>query len=128
MNKYALDPDLHYELKQAIEGLTYLTNAMAFRSVGSTNDYALLLEKDHLLGGTIIMAAEQTSGRGRLGRTWHMQKGDIAMSLLLRAPNLPRNQALLPMMPALSIVRSLGALAIPVRLKWPNDVIVPKVS
>jgi BirA family biotin operon repressor/biotin-[acetyl-CoA-carboxylase] ligase len=94
---------------------------------GSTN----LLVKDEAASapaGLLVVADEQTEGRGRLGRSWSSRPGeDLTFSVLLR-PSLPVTQA-----PLLSLVASLAIAevfeALPglggrVRVKWPNDVLI----
>lgn len=119
-----IDQDLQRKLNEAILGLTHFTSGLAFISLDSTNDYALKLEKSGAPSGTVVIAAEQTNGRGRLNRSWLMQKGDIALSIILRPPHLPGNLATLPMMPALAAVLGLAELNIDVKLKWPNDIVI----
>ena len=54
-------------------------------TVGSTNDYLKKLADEGAEAGTVILAREQTAGKGRLGRSWISAKDNgIALSLLLR--------------------------------------------
>lgn len=71
--------------------------------------------------GTVVIADEQTAGRGRLGRTWLTPKDNIALSLLLypRLVDLPS----LIMLASLGVLHSLKAVTrLEPRIKWPNDV------
>ena len=93
--------------------------------VGSTNDTARRLAEDGAPEGTVVVAEEQTGGRGRLGRTWLSRKTkDILLSQILR-PEVDPAQA-----PGLNLVVGLAAsqairevAGIPTDLKWPNDVL-----
>lgn len=94
--------------------------------VDSTNDTARCLAEAGAPEGTVVVAEEQTGGRGRLGRAWLSRKGkDILLSLVLR-PDVDPAQA-----PGLNLVVGLAAsqairevAAIPTDLKWPNDVLI----
>lgn len=110
-------------------GLKYIKKILLFEELASTNDCALELEKEGEPSGTLIIAKRQSAGRGRLRRSWFMGPGDIAMTLLLRAPDLPLFElAKLPWLPALSAVEALAELNICARLKWPNDIIIKSNS
>ena len=52
-----------------------------FKKVKSTNDVALNLIKKNISEPTLIMAEQQTNGRGRIGKKWISQKGNIFMTV-----------------------------------------------
>jgi BirA family transcriptional regulator, biotin operon repressor / biotin---[acetyl-CoA-carboxylase] ligase len=87
------------------------------RATTSTNDRARELAQAGAPHGTLVTAAEQSSGRGRQGRTWSAPAGSaLLMSLVLRdAP------ALLPLAAGVAVAEVAGPDA---RVKWPNDVLV----
>ena len=91
-------------------------------SVGSTMDIARQAAVSGAAEGLVVVAEEQTAGRGRLGRAWRSTPGaNIAFTLLLR-PDLPlvRQLAMLaPLAVAEGIERATGLQP---ALKWPNDV------
>jgi BirA family biotin operon repressor/biotin-[acetyl-CoA-carboxylase] ligase len=73
--------------------------------------------------GTVIITDQQTSGRGRLGRTWLSPQGNLALSLILkpRLENLPQ----LIMVASLAVVKAIKAVSnIDATIKWPNDVLI----
>lgn len=76
--------------------------------------------------GTVVVAEEQTAGRGRRGRSWESAaRAGLWWSLLVR-PDVPANQlGWLPLVVGLGVARGLerGAGVRP-ELKWPNDVLV----
>lgn len=97
-----------------------------FESVGSTNETARrLAEEEDAPGGTVVLAAEQTEGRGREGRSWHSPPGGVYLSVLLKPSSLP-NPDLLPLLAGLGVVRRLDEAfdGLAPALKWPNDVMV----
>ncbi len=73
--------------------------------------------------GTVIIAGEQTEGRGRLQRTWFSPAGNIALSIVLYpdAANLPY----LIMIASLAAAYSIEAVTgLKTQIKWPNDVLI----
>lgn len=119
----AMDHELQHELDGITKNLSLLTHASAFAAVPSTNDVAIHYEKQGAPTGSLIMTSLQTQGRGRHARTWLMKRGDIALSIILRQPHLPRNMAHLPMALGLAIVESLARVGVNAQLKWPNDIV-----
>ena len=99
-----------------------------FDAIASTNFEARRLSNlDPVAAphGTLIVADEQTQGRGRINRTWQSKPGDAAlMSLLLRPEAcLPPESVCFVMISALAVYdvcRSFGADA---AIKWPNDIV-----
>ncbi len=87
------------------------------RLTDSTNERARELAIAGAPDGTLVTAAEQSSGRGRQGRRWSAPAGSsILMSLVLRSA--PR---LLPLIAAVAVCDVAGEQA---SVKWPNDVVV----
>jgi BirA family biotin operon repressor/biotin-[acetyl-CoA-carboxylase] ligase len=92
-------------------------------SVGSTNDLAKELARAGAVEGTLVLADEQTAGKGRLGRVWTTPKGGaLAMSLILR-PDLPPHLApRLTLVAAVAVAHALHEVTgVAVGIKWPND-------
>jgi BirA family biotin operon repressor/biotin-[acetyl-CoA-carboxylase] ligase len=95
--------------------------------VGSTND---LLREQATQGapeGLVLIADEQTAGRGRRQRRWDAPAGSALLcSLLLRPAWLaPSDSFLLTMLAAVSLAEAVRAAAgIDARLKWPNDLLL----
>ena len=73
--------------------------------------------------GTLVLAGQQTSGKGRLGRSWVSPPGNLSLSLVLRPTlrQLPRLTILAALAVAHAIERVTG---LEPRLKWPNDVLL----
>ena len=95
-------------------------------SVGSVLDVAHELGQHNAAPGTLVLAEEQTDGRGRAGRTWHSPRGaGIWLAVLVRPAETPAGGAL-AIRAGLAVVESLWARspALGAALKWPNDVMV----
>ncbi len=95
--------------------------------VGSTNDELRTLAEAGAPHGTVVHAARQTAGRGRMGREWLSRPGNLYASILLRTGSAPRSAAELGFVAALAVADTLDAAlptAIRTALKWPNDVLV----
>jgi BirA family biotin operon repressor/biotin-[acetyl-CoA-carboxylase] ligase len=93
----------------------------------STNDDAREWAMTGALAGSVVVAEEQTAGRGRFGRAWIAPPGTaLLFSVVLRPPPDPARIAQVPMAGAVAVIETLRALprAHPaaIDLKWPNDV------
>jgi BirA family biotin operon repressor/biotin-[acetyl-CoA-carboxylase] ligase len=99
----------------------------AFDRVESTNDEARKMAEQGAPAGTVVVAREQTRGRGRHGRTWQSPPGNLYATLVLR-PECPMAEtAQLSLIASVALAEALAGLGPPnvdVRLKWPNDVLI----
>jgi BirA family biotin operon repressor/biotin-[acetyl-CoA-carboxylase] ligase len=96
-----------------------------FPSIGSTNDEAKNLAEDGSPHGTLVLADEQTSGKGREGRKWYSEpESGLALSLILRPESFSEGSSALTALGALAVVEGLAQCGLEARIKWPNDVIV----
>jgi len=77
--------------------------------------------------GYVLVADQQTAGRGRLGRAWTTPpRAALAVSVLLRPTAPMQRWAWLGQLAGLAVVDALTrTCGVPARLKWPNDVLVP---
>lgn len=93
-----------------------------FEQIGSTQDAALAWLREGAASGAVVIADEQTEGRGRLKREWRTPPGSaLAMSVILRPESAGLPQ--MTMLGALAIADVLDSLDVPdVTIKWPNDV------
>lgn len=93
-----------------------------FQRVGSTNDIARAMADDGTEHGTLVLADEQTRGRGRRGRVWSAPPGSsLSMSMVLRPPT-PGATRVLTLRLGLAATRAIErTLSIPIAIKWPND-------
>ena len=92
--------------------------------VTSTNDELADLAKKGENEFTVMLAESQTSGKGRMGRTFHSPKGNgIYMSILLRPSFLPEDCNLLTPMAAVAAARAIEeVLSVKTDIKWVNDI------
>src|SRR6516225_1254159 len=99
---------------------------LEFDTVVSTNTVALELANDPANHGVVILAREQTAGRGQYGRSWLASPGSsVLMSILLFPPPALRRPALLTAWAAVSVCDLCQQLTgVPARIKWPNDVLI----
>ena len=91
----------------------------SFDSVSSTQRAARdLLEGGRARVGDIVVADQQTDGRGRFGRVWTSPPGGLYATFIVPSDRL------LALRAGLAAARALEALGAAVRLKWPNDLVV----
>ncbi len=95
-------------------------------STGSTNADLAELAPLGEPGGLVLVAEEQTEGRGRLGRTWSAPAGSgLTFSVLLRPARDPAQLGWLPLLAGVAVAEAVRTVAgVPAGLKWPNDVVV----
>jgi len=101
-------------------------NLVLLPRVGSTNDVAKELAAQGAPEGTVVLADEQTAGRGRMGRRWLAPPGTCLLCSILFRPDLPPTQAQrLTMLCSLAAADAIEQVAgLRVAVKWPNDLIV----
>jgi BirA family biotin operon repressor/biotin-[acetyl-CoA-carboxylase] ligase len=92
----------------------------------STNTAALNLAQKGAAHGTVVVAEEQTAGRGRLGRTWYSEKSSgIYVSVILRPPFSPTAAPILTLMAGVATQHALSTITgLSVDIRWPNDLLV----
>src|SRR5271155_4790640 len=118
-----LTPDM---LRQRLKGSLFGKRIHHFFKVDSTNRVALELGHAGEPEGAVVLAEEQTAGRGRAGHVWHSERASGIYSTLLLRPHLAPVQApLLTMMAGLSAHAAIQAqTGLNVDLKWPNDLLI----
>ena len=114
----AIDAAFSPALRSAMPDLSIEVVALT----GSTNA-DLLARVDQLRAPVLRIAAQQSAGRGRAGRDWHSAAGaSLTFSLAWRFQVPLQALSGLPLAVGVAIAETLVALALPVRLKWPNDI------
>jgi len=95
-------------------------------TVGSTNEVAKELVDEGAPEGTLVIAEEQTAGKGRRGRRWIAPAGTGLLFSLLLYPDLTLEQVPhLTMLASLAAAEAIESLTgLPVRFKWPNDIVI----
>lgn len=115
------------DLSTILSGLR-LGDARHFESLGSTNDFALAWASENPPDFSLVIADEQTSGRGRMGRKWFTPSGaGLALSVILQVNAFEREKiALFSGLGALALVDALKTYDIVAEIKWPNDVLIKR--
>ena len=94
-----------------------------YPSLTSTMEMAKQEAQQGAVEGTVIIADEQTAGKGRIKRVWLSPKGNIALSVILY-PSVAYLPSLI-MLACLAVVHSIEAgTGLKSQLKWPNDVLI----
>lgn len=99
---------------------------LLFDQVDSTNNVAARLADDPANAGVVILADEQTAGRGQYGRSWLCGAGrGVLLSVLLFPPERLRRPALLAAWAAVAVCEAIRTVTgLQARIKWPNDVLI----
>jgi len=118
-----LTPDM---LKHRLKGSLFGKRIFHFFRTDSTNRVALELGHAGEPEGAVVLAEEQTAGRGRAGRTWQSERGaGIYMTLLLRPELSPALAPLLTLLAGLSARAAIEAqTGLTPDLRWPNDLLL----
>ena len=113
-------------LRQRLKGSMFAKRIHHFFRTDSTNRVAMELGYAGEPEGAVILAEEQTGGRGRAGRSWHSERAaGIYVTLLLRPKISPVQAPLLTMMAGLSAHAAIQAqTGLQPDVKWPNDLIL----
>jgi BirA family transcriptional regulator, biotin operon repressor / biotin---[acetyl-CoA-carboxylase] ligase len=118
-----MSPNPYAEIERGAPG-TIGWRIHYFDEVGSTQKVAAEMVEAGAASGTVVIADQQTAGRGRLGRSWHSPPGKNLYATVILRPKMPIAEV-----PRLSLVAGVAAAeAIAtvaprmVALKWPNDV------
>lgn len=115
-----IDPQ---ELRSSLSGSLFGVDVLCYDRIPSTNDLAKFLAQQGAPEGTLLVADEQTGGRGRMGRSWLSEPGaNLLFSVLLRPALGPDQVFALTMVLAVSAAVSLRSrTGAAVGIKWPND-------
>ncbi|MBZ8181329.1 biotin--[acetyl-CoA-carboxylase] ligase [Oscillatoria salina] len=110
--------------KLSPEGQKYEIPLHNFAKVSSTNQTLWQLLETGATTPRIVIAEQQTAGKGQWGRSWVSEVGGLYISLAL-SPNIPAtNSAHLTIFSAWGVANSLRNYHIPVLIKWSNDLIL----
>jgi BirA family biotin operon repressor/biotin-[acetyl-CoA-carboxylase] ligase len=96
-----------------------------FFKIDSTNSVAMALGEHGESHGTVVIAEEQTAGRGRAGHTWHSEKTNgIYMTVLLRPTISPQQAPLITLLAGLAVRDAIQEqTGLTPDLRWPNDLL-----
>ena len=101
-------------------------SVLCYQRIESTNDIAARLATEGTPEGTLVIAEEQTKGRGRFGRRWQAPRGSsLLMSVVFYPALLPSQTQRVAMLCSLGLLAGIRiATGLEPRLKWPNDVLI----
>jgi BirA family biotin operon repressor/biotin-[acetyl-CoA-carboxylase] ligase len=118
-----IQPEL---LKKRLAHSLFASHLHYYRSVDSTNAVAKALAGQGAPEGTLVVAEEQTAGRGRRGKSWVSPAGaNLLFSLLLRPPMEGERVFVLTMVLALAALKAVKTVTgVKAMIKWPNDLYV----
>jgi BirA family biotin operon repressor/biotin-[acetyl-CoA-carboxylase] ligase len=97
-------------------------------TVDSTNTKAKQLAEEGAVHGTLVVANQQTQGKGRRGRSWESPTDTgIWMTLILKPNRNPSDASMLTLVMALAVVNACNEITkSPCTIKWPNDIVLNK--
>jgi len=96
---------------------------LRYKKVNSTNEVARKLAEAGAHEGTVVVAEEQTAGKGRKGDYWHSPRGGLWFTMILRPAVDTQKSPLLSLLTGLAVQRALKRHGVESRIKLPNDVI-----
>ena len=111
-----------YEIKRNLKNQFIGQNIEYFGTIDSTNIYASKIA-DKSPEGTVIIADEQTSGKGRIGRKWFSKNG-IYFSIILKPEIELTRVSFLTQLAGAALLVALKNVGVDVKIKWPNDIIL----
>lgn len=100
---------------------------LSFDTLDSTNEEAKRLAKAGGAHGAVVWAKKQTGGKGRMGREWVSQPGNLFVSILLKPEKPMAELSQLSFVASIAVVEALAALFEKdhkLACKWPNDVLL----
>lgn len=113
-------------LRRGLRHTIFAKHIYHFFRIDSTNRVALQLGHQGAPHGTVVLAEEQTAGRGRAGRLWHSERASgIYMTVLLRPEISPTDAPLLTLLAGLAARDAIQEqTGIAPDLRWPNDLLL----
>ena len=95
-----------------------------YETVGSTNTELMALARQGAAEGTVVLARQQTAGRGRMGRSFQSPAGlGLYGSVLLRSS--PEDAPRIPALAATAVRRAIRrSCGLSCGIKWPNDLVL----
>ena len=119
-------PDRLYpsEVRYGLQAGLLGKKVVHLNTTGSTNTVARQIAERGVQEGTVVIAENQTRGKGRLGRKWLTKPGGLWMSLVLKPEIDPMHASSITLLAAVSVTKALRSAGLEAVIKWPNDVIV----
>lgn len=112
-------------IKECLQTKWLGKNIIYEERIDSTNLLAKKIGEENVMSGTVVVAEQQTAGRGRRGRAWVSPEGNCYFSVLLRPQIHVEHASRLTLVAALALAEAImGVSSIQVQIKWPNDIVV----
>lgn len=97
----------------------------SFKKIDSTNNYAKKLAQNGAKEKTVVIASEQTAGRGRLGRTFLSKKGGVYFSVVLRPKTDAEGLIFITVAAAVAVCHAIEKVSLKkCEIKWVNDIYI----
>lgn len=115
-------------IRRGLTGTAFGKRVHHFFRADSTQNITMRLAAAGEPHGTLVIAEEQTAGRGRVGRSWYSEKtSGIYFSMILRPPLAPVHAPLLALAAGLAGYDAVrDATGLPIDIRWPNDLMIGK--
>lgn len=115
-----------YEIEPYMNTKLIGKHIMYFDTLDSTNNEAKRMAEKSFENGTVLIADEQRSGRGRLGRNWVSPKGKgIWLTIMLKPQIAPKDASKMTIIAALAAIRAIRLVCkVEPKIKWPNDIVL----
>ena len=100
---------------------------LSFDSLDSTNEEAKRIAKSGGQHGAVVWAKKQSDGKGRLGRGWMSEDGNLFVSILLKPNKTFAELGQLSFVAAIAVIDAISPLVDDkdaVKVKWPNDILL----
>jgi BirA family biotin operon repressor/biotin-[acetyl-CoA-carboxylase] ligase len=116
------------DLRRGLKTKTFGHKIFTFQTIDSTNNCAKAVANVGGVEGIVVIAEEQTAGKGRLGRSWLANpEENLTFSLLLRPKVPPDFMNLIPLYAAVGVAQAVERITgLNVECKWPNDLLINK--
>lgn len=115
-------------LRKGLKTRVFGNKIYTFDTIDSTNNCAKAVAGVGAVEGTVVIAEQQTAGRGRLGRIWQANPNEnLTFSIILRPKVSPDSLNLLPLYVAVALAQAIEkTTGLKVECKWPNDLLIGK--
>lgn len=122
--RLAPDKLLASEIKHGLNTKFVGSEVFSYECLESTNKEAKRLAAAGAAEGTVVVAEEQTGGRGRLARHFFSPPGKgIWFSVILRPPFLPQEAPKCTLLAAVAVAKAMAEAGLEPAIKWPNDLL-----
>ena len=120
------EQQMHNKILESLETTWMGKELCCYSQVTSTNVVAKERMQEGGANGLLVVAQEQTAGRGRRGRNWESPKGEaVYMTLALKPDFPPEKASMLTLVMAYAVAQAIhDVMDLPCLIKWPNDIVV----